>query len=63
MNPETHDFCRQCPYYRPVAQYNYQLSNPSKRKCRHLTVCNRVAKVIKASYSGEQLTLPLSKQN
>ena len=57
MNPETHDYCHQCRLYEAVAEYDYQLSSPAKRKCRHLERCRRVAEIVRSSYSGEQMNL------
>ncbi|MPM29317.1 hypothetical protein SDC9_75857 [bioreactor metagenome] len=55
MNPETYDFCHQCRFYEAVADYDYQLSSPGKRKCRHLNRCRRVEEIARSSYSGTQM--------
>lgn len=57
MNPVTHDYCFQCRFYEPVADYAYQLTSPAKQRCRHLGQCQRVAELVKKSDHGEQLDL------
>ena len=45
-NPITHPYCRGCPFYRSVGQFIYELErDPSKRKCRFLRQCGRIAKM------------------
>lgn len=51
-NPITHDFCRACPLYEPAGQFIYELERaPSKRVCKYLAHCNRVAGL----YTNEQI--------
>lgn len=45
-NPITHPYCRGCPFYQSVGQFIYELErDPSKRKCKFLRQCGRIAKM------------------
>lgn len=56
-NPKTHDFCYDCGHYESVGTYIYELSNPAKRKCKHLARCCRVAKFIEKKELGIQMSI------
>lgn len=45
-NPITHPYCMGCPFDQSMGQFIYELERfPSKRKCRFLRQCSRIAKM------------------
>lgn len=45
-NPNTYEYCVDCPHYHPVGTYIYELErDPKERKCNHLRICHRIYKI------------------
>lgn len=57
-NPLEYPCCRQCPEYRPIGKYEYQLeSRPRLRRCEQVDTCSRIKELKRQFPPAEQLSL------